>query len=410
MNCDEIQTRLSEYMEKSLDAISMKGIEVHLASCSRCRVEADSLAECIHQVSGLPLVDLPLGFSQRVMAHVREIDEKPPLWERLFFPLRVKIPLQATAVVLIGALAVVLSQKEEQLKSPPSSELAAPTMTLSAPLEQKIEQQKESTIVVERSIRNEQPAKSTVKPFADFAKQGAEQLHANKAATAPATVEQTPPASPSAGKADGESRSEDKDKREAPRRPAIKAQEVSTSGEAARSRSDTFGLGAAAGALSGEAARSRSDTFDTFGLGVPAGALRQPSLRSAPFTTERFLSPLSERSADVEFVVRRRPAERRDEKDPASGEALRKHAEASTTTPTSTLQRAAPSTVPHSSFIREIRWFTVPVDRFDQFKKELAAEASIESERLLGVLENDLGQKTGRELLIKVTIVSPVEG
>ena len=121
MNCDEIQTRLSEYMEKSLDAISMKGIEVHLASCSRCRVEADSLAECIHQVSGLPLVDLPLGFSQRVMAHVREIDEKPTLWKRLFFPLRVKIPLQATAVVLIGALAVVLSQKGEQLKRPPSS-------------------------------------------------------------------------------------------------------------------------------------------------------------------------------------------------------------------------------------------------------------------------------------------------
>ena len=64
---------------------------------------------------------------------------------------------------------------------------------------------------------------------------------------------------------------------------------------------------------------------------------------------------------------------------------------------------------PQSSSITEIRWFTVQSDLYDRFKKELAAEASIESEKAAGVLENDFIQKSARELLIKVIILSPAE-
>ncbi len=368
MNCEEIQTGLSEYLDQSLDAISTKSIEVHLATCSRCRIEADSLAECIQQVMALPIIDPPLGFTQRVMTHIREIESQPTIWQRLFLPLRVKIPLQATAVVLIGALAVVLSQKESQLKKPDFSEPPASTITPAAPSEKIREQRKDSAIVAERFVKNENPAKPTAKPPADLAKQATEEVYPDKAA-APAVVQQTQPAAPTAAKLAGESRLEDK--KEAPRRPPVPAQEVSTSGEALRSRGDTFGLGAA------------------------AGALRQPSLRSGSFLAERSLSPLSEPSADVEFVVRRRPRERPDQKETGGSDSAQ----------SPVFKRAAPASQPSS--IIEIRWFTVPVDRFEQFRKELTAEATIESERTPGVIENDLAQKIGRELLIKVNIVSP---
>jgi len=373
MNCDEIQTRLSEYVEKSLDAISAKGIELHLLSCSRCRVEAESLDECMQQVAGLPMVDPPLGFVQRVMAHVRDIDKTPTLWERLFFPLRVKIPLQATAVVLVGALAIVLFQKEEPFNRQESSEHGVAIIASPTPSEKKNEPSKGSPIVVERSARDQKTSDSTVTPTAELAKQFAEQNQFNKAAAAtppPAKAQAAPPATVQLA---DESRQEDK--KEAPRRPAIPAQEVSTSGEVQRSRGDAFGLGAA------------------------VEALRQPSLRPGPFLVERSLSPLSEPSADVEFVVRRRLRERREQKDAASFDAVSQNAEAKRTTP-------APA-APKTSSLTEIRWFTVPIDRFEQFKKELAAEATIESERTLGVMENDFAQKTGRELLIKVNIISP---
>ena len=71
-----------------------------------------SLAECQRLVSGLPVVEPPVGFTNRVMAEVREAANPPSLWERLFLPLRIKIPLQATAVVLIAVLAAYIYQKE----------------------------------------------------------------------------------------------------------------------------------------------------------------------------------------------------------------------------------------------------------------------------------------------------------
>jgi hypothetical protein len=370
MNCDEIQTRLSEYAEKSLDAISAKGIELHLLSCSRCRVEAEGLAECMQQVAGLPMVDPPLGFIQRVMAHVHDIDKTPTLWERLFFPLRVKIPLQATAVVLVGALAIVLSQKKEPSNRQESSEHGVATIASSTPSEKKNEPSKDSTIVVEPSARDEKTSQSTATPTAELAKQFTEKKF-NKAAAATPAPAKAQPAAPPTGQLADESRVEDR--KEAPRRPAIPAQEVSTSGEVQRSRGDALGLGAA------------------------IEALRQPSLRPGPFLAERSLSPWSEPTADIEFVVRRRPAQPRDQKETASAEATSQSAES---------KRTNPLPVPQTRSITE-RWFTVPIDRFEQFKKELAAEATIESERTLGVMENDFAQKTGRELLIKVNIISP---
>ena len=376
MNCEEVQTRISEYLERSLDAIRMKSIEVHLSSCARCRVDADRLADCIQEVAALPIVDPPLGFAHRVMAHVREINKEPSLWERLFLPTRVKIPLQATAVVLIGALALVLFQKEENLNKQDFSQPAAPAITSPAPSAQKIDQQKESTIVVERSVQENKPAKST-KPFADLAKQAPEQVRPSKAAAAPAGAEETQPAAapPPASAKENESRLEDK--KEAPRRRAIPAQEVSTAGEAMRSRSDTFG----------------------FGLGAGADALSQPSFSAGPLL-ERSLSPLSEPNADIEFVVRRRPALLRDQKEDPSFAATGKTTESGRTNPPS----AAPRT---SSTIREIRWFTVAADHFEQFKKALESEAIIESERTPGVIESNSARKIARELLIKVTISPP---
>jgi Putative zinc-finger len=377
MNCEEVQTRISEYLERSLDAISMKSIEVHLSSCSRCRVDADSLADCIQEIARLPTVDPPLGFAQSVMVHVREINEKPTLWERLFLPMRVKIPLPATAVVLIGALALVLSQKDEKLNMPDFSQPADTAVIAPAPSAQKIDQQKESTIVVERSVQDKKPAKST-KPFVDLAKQAPERLRTSKAAVAPAGVKQTQPAAapPPASAKETESRPEHK--KEAPRRRPIPAQEVSTAGEAMRSRGDTVG----------------------FGLGGGTGALPLPSLHSAPLTAERSLSPLSEPNADIEFVVRRRPVQRRDENDEANFAATGRAAESRRTNPPPAASRA--------SSIREIRWFTIAADRFEQFKKALESEAIIESEKTPEVIESDFAQKIARELLIKVT-VSPSE-
>ena len=115
MNCEEIQNRLSEYLDRSLDTISAKNIEVHLACCPLCRAEVAALSNCIRQIAALPAVEPPLGFAQRVMAHVREIEAKPTVWQRLFFPPKIKIPVHASAVIVVAGLAILLSQKQSRV-------------------------------------------------------------------------------------------------------------------------------------------------------------------------------------------------------------------------------------------------------------------------------------------------------
>ena len=124
MNCEEVQTQLLEYLDKSLDRISTKHLEIHLSSCPPCRAEADSLADCVRQVAALPIVDPPLGFAQRVMAHASEIDLSPSLWQRLALLTRNQFPLQAAAVVLIAIFSAFLYQK---MDSPPAPQSSAPT-------------------------------------------------------------------------------------------------------------------------------------------------------------------------------------------------------------------------------------------------------------------------------------------
>src|SRR5262245_9721572 len=112
MNCAEVRKYLSDFLDNGLDDERVRAIEDHLAACSLCSEEFAGMAECQRLVSGLPQVELPAGFTRQVMARVREAAHPPSLWERLFWPLRIKIPLQATAVVLIAWLAAYIYQKE----------------------------------------------------------------------------------------------------------------------------------------------------------------------------------------------------------------------------------------------------------------------------------------------------------
>jgi Putative zinc-finger len=111
MNCEETEAQLSAYLDGRLDEAHRRAVERHLASCSHCRAEAAALRRTIDSVSALPPVEPPPGFSQRVMAQVRE-EAQPSVPRRSFslplWPLWARIPLQAAAVLVIAGLAVYL--------------------------------------------------------------------------------------------------------------------------------------------------------------------------------------------------------------------------------------------------------------------------------------------------------------
>ena len=380
MNCQEVQSELSNYLEKSLDSLRMKSIELHLLSCPLCREEADGIFDCIEQMAGLPLLDPPAGFALRVMAQVREIEFKPTLWQRLFPRLKIAVPMPAVAVVIVAVLAGFLYQKESQIKNEPELSVPAPQL----PSQEKTPSARDFAQPGVPPQPGAQEAKRDIDSGVATAQPSAPEARRKSVATSSPSKEQ-PPATLQPSARTENSPVELKD---LPRRPPIQAQEVAAGRENFRSSGDALDIGPSLGA----------------------------SLRSGIFAQDPLLSPITEPTADIEFIVRRRAGERSDQTDkasgnrPASGSLQRRRAEADIATSTATAKQAdSVAGAPPVSSVSEIRWFTVPTEHYDQFRKELAAEAAIESEKKTGGMASELVAKSNRELLIKVIIVGPVE-
>jgi len=346
MNCAEIHNRLSEYLDKSLDAISAKAVELHLSSCPLCRAEAVALSDCIRRVATLPAVEPPPGFARRVMAQVREIEARPSLWQRLFFPPKIKIPIHAGAAGVVAGLAILLSQK--QLTEEPRVGSPAPV-----PAQQGVPAPPVS-VAPQWDRQRPRPEEATGKKPTQLGRPVVAQANTAASPSAPSAVGGPP--STAALKSSIAERLEAGP--QAPRRPPIQTQEVATGREALR--------------------------FDQLVMGL-GGAQSPPSLRPSPFSTERSLSPFAELIADAEFVVRRRGPQ--------------------TLVQDLAAKRSVPAAL--TPQIAEIRWFSVQSDLYERFKKELAAEVLIEAEK--ESFESDAGQRPSRDLLIKVIILSPSE-
>lgn len=81
-------------------------VEAHLQSCGDCRRTLAELKASDALVKGLGEVEPPPWLKARVMARVRqEAEEKGGFWRKLFYPLHIKVPIQALATVLIAVVA-----------------------------------------------------------------------------------------------------------------------------------------------------------------------------------------------------------------------------------------------------------------------------------------------------------------
>ena len=372
MNCEEVRSYLTDYLDKTLDVATTTRVATHIISCPPCRAETSEISDCIQQVAGLPLVDPPLGFAQRVMAHVRDIEPEPSIWQRWFLPFGNKVPLQAAALVVVAVLAGFLYQKEDRLKNLSGSEMSS---RLNSPAPQAAK-----TEVAAASPQVDESMNAPAAPETSASNKPSETvpLKKNKSAS---TDAQVPTAM--ADKSAAEPRQEE---RIVVKRAPIPVQEVSNPRDSGRTWGDTFG----------------------FDFGVPSSMLRQPVRRFEAANLERSVAPLLERSADIEFVVRRHASQRREQADGLSAASLRKSADtdgATASSATGVAQGSAAATKIES--IAEIRFYNVAPEHFDSFKKDLTQESMIETESKLSLREKEMIAQSARPLLIKVTILPP---
>jgi anti-sigma factor RsiW len=128
VTCHDAREQLSALLDDALPAPERQALGAHLAGCAECRRELEQLRATVALLGRLPPVHAPAGFVDRVMAQAYRPSWPRRLVDALFRPLRVKLPIEAAAVLLVGVSALYVYQhtpevrqlaREETRESPP---------------------------------------------------------------------------------------------------------------------------------------------------------------------------------------------------------------------------------------------------------------------------------------------------
>ena len=379
MNCEEVSNHLTEYLDKTLDTAMTTRVATHVISCALCRAESNELADCIQQVATLPTLDPPLGFAQRVMAHARDMEVKPTLWQRLLLTLTHRVPLRATALAVVAVCAIAIYQKEQPLKQNNDVNLALRYQAQTGVQEKETSGASVATFAPLNSRADEAKKTVTANPPATLD-------NLSNSASALRSGLSAPVQSQQANATTTPRRTEIENSGEeiavAPKRPPLRVQDVTT----ARDNGLIF-----------------SDPRGFIGpLPATIGALRQAELRPTAMALER-ATYFGDKVADFEFIVRRRAPQHRDQVENLSGtDSLQKSND-----PENPSQNPSRPPVARAKVesIAEIRFYNVAPEHFEIFKKDLAAESNIESEPKVNAKEIEAARQADRQLLVKVTIL-----
>jgi hypothetical protein len=132
MTCEEAREALSAYLDEALAPEERSRVEGHLEGCAECRRELAAVRATVALLRRVEPARAPVGFADRVAAAAQ-----PRPWYRrvagaVFLPLSIKLPLGATAAVMVGLLAVFLFERTPELQraareATPRLEPAAPS-------------------------------------------------------------------------------------------------------------------------------------------------------------------------------------------------------------------------------------------------------------------------------------------
>lgn len=354
MNCEEVEKHLPDFLDKRLGVQSIKDLDRHLSACPRCSAELASLVEFQRLVTDLPAIEPPAGFTDRVMAQVHMAGHRSGIWERLFLPAQLRIPLQATAIVLIGILSIYVYEKNRNDQSP-LRPISGNHLSAQSQEENKDEISEQARSAVEKKYAGEPGSKS------------------------PRSVQEMAKPAPGRG----------------------------TSPQA----SDELAASTPRAELKDSTLHDKREEFTSRSKASPGAALPLSidSLRVASDdAADKALSSQARSAPDYELVLRLRSTESRIQGPSGRADALGKHAESDSsglTRPGGVLAQTPAS--PSSDFIPEIIWYSVPESRYEEFKKKLASQGSIEFETSIGAKEKETRRKSEDNLSIKVTVLPP---
>jgi hypothetical protein len=108
MVCVKIQKLLSGYIDGDLDARTRESVGTHLRQCEACNEEFLSMKELIHELGALEGLKAPDGFTEKVRRKIENPSWSARIRSSLFFPAKIKIPLEIAALATTAVLIFFL--------------------------------------------------------------------------------------------------------------------------------------------------------------------------------------------------------------------------------------------------------------------------------------------------------------
>jgi hypothetical protein len=129
MEHNDIRHRLSEFIDGSVTDEERAMIEAHLETCTECSQALQELRKTLEHIKTVEEIDPPAWMAQKIMTTVRaEAGKKRPFLQRMFYPLMVKLPVQAIAVLFLAVTGFYIYQNIQpasRLSEAPSSEFGS---------------------------------------------------------------------------------------------------------------------------------------------------------------------------------------------------------------------------------------------------------------------------------------------
>jgi len=129
MTCHEARDLYSALVDDALGESERVSVEAHVDGCAECRRELDRFRQTVALLRRVTPARAPVGFVDRVVEAARPVAWHRRLWPRLLSPLRVKLPLGAAAMLVVGAAAVYVFQHTPELRQAARQEAPAPAPT-----------------------------------------------------------------------------------------------------------------------------------------------------------------------------------------------------------------------------------------------------------------------------------------
>ena len=233
MSCHDARESLSAFLDEALAPDERQRVAQHLEGCPECRRELTRLEQTVALLHRVEPVRAPVGFVDAVTAAAR-----PRPWYRrvaaaVFLPFSVKLPAEATALVMVALLAVYVFERtpalQESARTQPEvredsrekTARPAPPTVLTDRFARDSSSGERSPESKARSLAKEQDRREApAAPRLD----AAPPVAAPPAATAPAApAAPAPGAAPPAGKVEGALQRSQAENRQAPAPPSAES-------------------------------------------------------------------------------------------------------------------------------------------------------------------------------------------